>query len=102
MEKTQKDALGESLNKTIRDSFYSAASATPGSVFPRLLRMYQHHLAKLEGGHRVNREKLIQEILAPLGAFSAHLDLSAQGLFAIGYYHQTRDFYTKREDTDAG
>ena len=102
LEKTQKDALGESLNKTIRDSFYSAASATPGSVFPRLLRTYQHHLAKLEGGHRVNREKLIQEILAPLGAFSAHLDLSGQGLFAIGYYHQTRDFYTKREDTDAG
>ena len=98
LEKTQKDALGESLNKTIRDSFYSAASATPGSVFPRLLRTYQHHLAKLEGGHRVNREKLIQEILAPLGAFSAHLDLSGQGLFAIGYYHQTRDFYTKRED----
>ena len=102
LEKTQKDALGESLNKTIRDSFYSAASATPGSVFPRLLRTYQHHLAKLEGGHRVNREKLIQEILAPLGAFSAHLDLSGQGLFAIGYYHQTRDFYTKREDADAG
>ena len=102
LEKTQKDALGESLNKTIRDSFYSAASATPGSVFPRLLRTYQHHLAKLEGGHRVNREKLIQEILAPLGTFSAHLDLSDQGLFAIGYYHQTRDFYTKREDTDAG
>ena len=102
LEKTQKDALGESVNKTIRDSFYSAASATPGSVFPRLLRTYQHHLTKLEGGHRVNREKLIQEILAPLGAFSAHLDLSGQGLFAIGYYHQTRDFYAKREDTDAG
>ena len=102
LEKTQKDALGESLNKTIRDSFYSAASATPGSVFPRLLRTYQHHLAKLEGGYRVNREKLIQEILAPLGDFSAHLDLSDQGLFAIGYYHQTRDFYTKREDADAG
>ena len=102
LEKTQKDALGESLNKTIRDSFYSAASATPGSVFPRLLRTYQHHLAKLEGGHRVNREKLIQEILAPLGTFSAHLDLSDQGLFAIGYYHQTRDFYTKRDNADAG
>lgn len=102
LEKTQRDALGENLNKTIRDSFYSAASATPGSVFPRLLRTYQHHLAKLEGGHRVNREKLIQEILAPLGTFSAHLDLSDQGLFAIGYYHQNRDFYTKREDTDAG
>lgn len=39
LEKTRKDALGESLNKTIRDSFYSSASATPGSVFPRLLHL---------------------------------------------------------------
>lgn len=100
LEKTQKDALGEKLNKTIRDSFYSSASATPGSVFPRLLRTYQHHLGKLEGGHRVNREKLVQEIFEPLEAFPSHLDLTAQGLFAIGYYHQTRDFYTKHEDAD--
>lgn len=96
LEKTQKDALGEGLNKTIRDSYYSAASSTPGTIFPRLLRTYQHHLAKLEGGYRVNREKLVQDILAPLGAFPSHLTLPDQGLFAIGYYHQTRDFYTKR------
>ena len=96
LEKTQKDALGEKLNKTIRDSFYSSASATPGSVFPRLLRTYQHHLAKIENvGLRINREKLVQEIIAPLGEFKAHLGLAEQGLFAIGYYHQTRDFYTK-------
>lgn len=98
LEKTQKDALGEGLNKTIRDSFYGSASATPGSVFPRLLRTYQHHLAKLDGGFRVNRERLVQEILAPLSAFPGHLNLSDQGLFAIGYYHQTRDFYTKKAD----
>lgn len=98
LEKTQKDALGESLNKTIRHSSYGAASSTPGTIFPRLLRTYQHHLAKLEGGRKVNREKLVQEILAPLGAFPAHLSLPDQGLFAVGYYHQTRDFYTKRED----
>ena len=96
LEKTQRDALGENLNKTIRDSSYSAASSTPGTIFPRLLRTYQHHLAKLEGGHRVNRERLVQEIIAPLGAFPAHLNLPDQGLFAIGYYHQTREFYTKR------
>lgn len=95
LEKTQKDALGESLNTTIRDSSYSAASSTPGIIFPRLLRTYQHHLAKLEGGHKVNREKLVQQILAPLDAFPAHLNLPDQGLFAIGYYHQTQDFYTK-------
>jgi len=96
LEKTQKDALGEGLNKTIRDAFYSSGSATPGTVFPRLLRTYQHHLAKLEGGLRVNRERLVQEIIGPLEAFPPHLSLPDQGLFAIGYYHQMSDFYTKR------
>lgn len=101
LEKTQRDALGETLSSTIRDRFYGSASATPGSVFPRLLRTYQHHLAKLEhAGQRVNREKLVQEILAPLDGFPAHLGLTGQGLFAIGYYHQNRDFYTKRSTAD--
>lgn len=98
LEKTQLDGLGEKLNATIRDRFYSSASATPGSVFPRLLRTYQHHLAKMEGGLKVNREKLVQEIMDPLVSFPAHLNLADQGLFAIGYYHQTRSFYQKKED----
>jgi CRISPR-associated protein Csd1 len=97
LEKTQRDAL-ENLNVTIRDRFYGSASATPRAVFPRLLRNYQHHLAKLEGGRKVNREKLVQEILAPLSDFPAHLDLAGQGLFALGYYHQTQDFYTSKQD----
>jgi CRISPR-associated protein Csd1 len=101
LEKTQKDALGEGLNRTIRDSYYAAASATPRVAFPRLLRLYQHHLGKLDGGWRIARERLIQEILAPLDGFPAHLGLAEQGLFAIGYYHQTRDFYTKRGETAA-
>ncbi len=96
LEKTQKDALGD-VGASIRDRFYSSASATPGSVFPRVLRTYQHHLAKLEGGRKVNREKLVQEILDPLSDFPAHLDLTEQGLFALGYYHQTRAFYTKKD-----
>ena len=97
LEKTQKDALGEKLNRTIRDAFYSSASATPAVVFPRLLRTYQHHLSKLEGGWRVNREKLVQEIMEPLDSFPAHLSLEEQGMFAIGYYHQMNDFYKSRE-----
>lgn len=99
MEKTQGDALG-TLNASIRDRFYSSASATPGTVIPRLLRTYQHHLAKLPGGRKVNREKLVQEILDPLDGFPTHLDLAGQGLFALGYYHQTRDFYTKKDPQD--
>ena len=96
LEKTQRDAHDGKLNKTIRDNFYSSASATPRSVFPRLLRTYQHHLNKLETKYKTGREKLVQEIIAPLTDWPAHFGLADQGLFAIGYYHQTRDFYTKK------
>ncbi len=96
LEKTQLDGLGN-VNATIRDRFYGSASATPRTVFPRLLRTYQHHLSKLEGGKKVNREKLVQEILGEIREFPAHLSMAAQGLFALGYYHQTQDFYTKKE-----
>jgi len=37
LEKAQLDALGK-VNTTIKDRFFSAASATPASVFPRLIR----------------------------------------------------------------
>jgi CRISPR-associated protein Csd1 len=97
LEKTQIDALGN-VGSTIRDRFYSSASATPRSVFPRLLRTYQHHLAKLEGGRKINREKLLQEIVEPLGDFPAHLNLADQGMFALGYYHQMQAFYRRKSD----
>lgn len=96
LEKTQGDALGD-LNTGIRDKFYSSASATPASVFPRILRTYQHHLAKLEGGHKINRERLVQEILDPLDAFPSQLNIKSQGQFALGYYHQRKAFFTKKD-----
>ncbi len=96
-EKIQKDALGEKLNRTIRDGYLSAASATPASVFPRLYRLSQHHLNRIENmGLRINREKLLGSIFQHLQRFPAHLNLEEQGLFAIGYYHQTQDFYTPK------
>ena len=110
LEKTQEDALGI-LNAGIRDRFYSSASATPAAVFPRLLRTYQHHLEKMPSGalaERVGsdrakaakgfREKLIQEIvgyMTPTG-FPNQLSLKNQGIFAIGYYHQRKDFFTAK------
>jgi CRISPR-associated protein Csd1 len=102
LEKTQRDALGENLNRTICDSFYGAASMTPAIVFPRLLRLYQHHRSKLEVGRRVFRDRLVQEIVTALPEFPRNLTLPEQGSFAIGYYHQLRDFYTKREARDTG
>lgn len=98
LEKTQEDALGN-VNAGIRDRFYSAASATPASVFPRLLRTYQHHLSKLNGGAKVNRERLVQEIISSIGSsgFPNQFPLKKQGIFAIGYYHQRKEFFTKKE-----
>lgn len=100
LEKTQEDALG-SLNAGLRERFYSSASATPGTVFPRILRTYQHHLAKLQGGLKTNRERLVQAIHAPLDGYPAHLTLEQQGLFAIGYYHQRQAFFTKKDPAAA-
>jgi CRISPR-associated protein Csd1 len=96
LEKTQQDAQ-PGINTTIRERFYSSASATPRAVFGRLLRTYQHHLAKLDTGVKIYREKQAQEILSSVSDFPAHLNLQNQAQFALGYYHQRKDFYTKKE-----
>ena len=101
LEKTQQDALGN-LNAGLRERFYSSASATPASVFPRILRTYQHHLAKLQGGQRVNRERLVQSIHGPLEptvGYPALLNLEEQGIFAIGYYHQRQALFPTNPKT---
>ncbi len=95
LEKTQEDAL-PGINDTIKDRYFGAAAATPASVFPRLIRMSQHHLGKLEKGGRNYHEKRIQEICGRLNEFPSHHTLRDQGLFAIGYYHQRQDIFTKK------
>lgn len=98
LEKTQEDAL-PGINDTIKDRFFGAASATPGSVFPRLIRLSQHHLGKLAPKRKTYHNKRIQEICGRLCGFAAHLSMKDQGLFAIGYYHQRQDIFTKKNDS---
>lgn len=98
LEKTQQDALGD-VNAGIRDRFYASASSTPRAVMARLMKTFNFHVAKLEGGHRTNREKLVQDILDPLQSFPAFLSLEQQSLFALGYYHQRKALFTKKNDT---
>ena len=96
LERNQESAL-PNIKATVKDRFFGAASATPGAVFPRLIRLGQHHIAKLEGGLKVNAEKQVQEIMGRIKSFPGHLDLVAQGLFALGYYHQRQDFFTRKD-----
>ncbi len=98
LEKIQEEASGGSLNTTIRERYYGAASSTPAAVFTTLLRLKNHHLAKISAkGRAVQFEKLLAEIMNGIDDFPGHLNLTDQGRFAIGYYHQRQDFFTKRE-----
>jgi len=101
LERAQETA-NPGLNATIRDRYYGAASATPVTVFPQLLKLKVHHLAKLENrGQAVNLERLIGEIIDGIDGFPGHLTMEDQGRFAIGYYHQRQQFYKKAEKSEA-
>lgn len=97
LEKIQEEA-NPGLNTTIRERYYGAACSTPVTVFGTLMRLKNHHLAKLENkGRAVNFERIVGEIVGHFGDFPPHLDLHEQGRFAIGYYHQRQDFFTKKD-----
>lgn len=101
LEKIQEEA-SPGLNATIRERYYGAASSTPVAVFTTLMRLKNHHLAKLGNkGRTVNFEKLLAEIMSGVSDFPVHLTLQEQGRFAIGYYHQRQDFFAKREAVEA-
>ncbi len=96
LEKTQQEAI-PTAKATIKDRFYGSASATPSVVFPQLLRLSQNHIAKLDEGPKIHNERMIQEIIGGIDGFPAHLMLEDQGMFALGYYHQRKALFTKRE-----
>ena len=97
LEKIQEEA-SPGINATIRDRFYGAASSTPVAAFPHLMKLKNHHLAKLENrGRAVNLEKIVSEIVDGIVDFPTHLALQDQGRFAVGYYHQRQSFFTKNE-----
>ncbi len=98
LEKIQEEA-SPGINATIRDRFYGSASSTPVTVFPHLIKLKNHHIAKLENrGHAVNLEKIIGEIVDDVKDFPGHLSLDDQGRFAVGYYHQRQDFFKKKDN----
>ncbi len=90
LEEVQRLAV-PSAKATIVDRFFGTASSAPASVFGRLLRGAQPHLAKLERDrpnayHALQRR--LEDIQAGLSGFPRTLTLEEQGLFALGYYHQ--------------
>ena len=102
LETAQRMALGN-INATIRDRYFGAASATPASVFPLLLRGAQNHLGKLRKDHKGGwLEREIEDILDRLTLdLPRALPLAEQGRFAIGYYHQRKEQFKGRPEVAA-
>ena len=100
LERLQEEAAGGGgkLNSTIRDKYYGAMSSSPSTVFPTLDKLKVAHLKKLPWVKREWFEKLVGEILADLHDIPRQLPLPDQGRFALGYYHQRQDFFTKKTD----
>ncbi len=104
LEKAQKDALGAGINATIRDRFWGAASASPASVFPRLLHLAQHHVSKDDKLGGYNNDLIGKVMVALPERLPRRLTLEEQGMFAIGYYHKREGFYSSsaKEAGEAG
>lgn len=106
LENAQRGALGRELNATIKDRYYGAASATPASVFPMLLRNVQNHLSSMRkkdnGGIAYTIESEISQIIDGLGdTFPRSLRIEEQGRFAIGYYHQSQARFAKKDNANS-
>lgn len=117
LERLQELAL-ENVNASVIDRYFAAASATPRSVFVRLLRNAQHHARKARendksAGMARLLKKLIDELAdrfhvdsgkpgyaAPNG-FPSFLPLEQQGLFVIGYHQMRKWLWMSKEERSA-
>jgi len=96
-EEGHREQTGRSLDTTIRDKFFSSACATPASVFPRLETLSTHHRRHLNPERKTQFDQLIGEIKWQQTGSPKTQTLEQQGLFILGYYHQRKDFFTKKE-----
>lgn len=99
LERVQNAASNGNLNRTIKDTYFAAASRNPKVIFPRLMHLYKYHQHNLDTGLAIYYDKLIGDIMNMLaGEFPGVQNLNDQGKFIIGYYQQTQDFFKKKEE----
>ena len=85
-------------SSNIKERYMTSAAATPALVFPSMLQTANHHLAK---SGSVADAKLIAALMDKLEGgvpFPARLDNTEQGLFLLGYYHQTQKKFRDIEE----
>lgn len=95
------------INATIKDRYFNSACATPASVFPIILKLKNSHMKKIEAksiGSKIYYEKQLGELQNNFEvgdsqkiAYPKRLSLEEQGMFILGYYHQTQKRFEKRD-----
>lgn len=97
LEDIQRRASNDTLNRTIKDAYFSSAATRPAVVFPKLLSLSQHHLAKLDDKTAYFMDREVTEIIGMMGSvFPSHLTLKEQGVFMLGYYQQKNQRFEKK------
>ena len=96
------------INTTIKDSYFDSACTQPAVVFPVLLKLANHHLAKLrkeKAGIARDMDRLICSLLKTLPGgeqvIPMHVSLSKQGEFILGYYHQREVLLARHNKEEA-
>lgn len=86
------------INTTIKDRYFNAACATPATIFPIIQKLKNSHIRKLEEGQKIFFEKQLTDLQGKLSEIPKNLTLEEQGVFILGYYHQTQKRYEKKEN----
>ncbi len=101
LERIQQEASKNSLNRTIKDAYFSSATVKPSLVFPKITRLSQNHLRKLTPSRCRYFNILTGQIMEGLqGEFPDYLQLKEQGKFIVGYYHQYQSFFEKNKEVE--
>lgn len=104
LESIQVEAINPTA--TIKDRFFSSASATPAAVFSTLLRLEQSHMKVIRRNKpslATTLDRQLQDIMGRIDeTFPKHMNQEDQGTFVLGYYHQLQKRYPKKEDKTNG
>lgn len=110
LEHIQEESNDNKINATIKDRYFNSACATPASIFPMLLKLKNSHMKKISRkniGSEIRFERDLGKIQdhIPVSddqtiAYPKRLSLEEQGMFILGYYHQTQKRYERKTEEE--
>ncbi|WP_336822038.1 type I-C CRISPR-associated protein Cas8c/Csd1 [Sporosarcina sp. USHLN248] len=101
LEKIQGEATGS--KDTLSSRYFGSASTVPRAITGMLIKNAQYHLVKISSnnkGRAINLDKRLSKLLNTIEELPSSLNLSQQAEFALGYYHEKEDLWTKREEIE--